>query len=181
MPFTTIYFREAEAIIKANRMQDNFIATMEELDLSLATFHYRGTTLKSVLEHAGWRGNNDNLNILPGRRYQYKGIWQKIAIEANLYFYEYLWDGLFRLQLGYDHGKIDTGILLLPGQRSDKSPLGSTVNLVKVEVEELFPTISLPVAIVLFDFTVNGTAREDASQVQTTTNTFKPTAMEAAI
>jgi len=36
MPFTTIYFREAEALIKAQRMKKNILATLEDLEQSLA-------------------------------------------------------------------------------------------------------------------------------------------------
>ena len=165
MPFTTLYFHEAETMIKAKRMKKNISATLEDLDQSLATFHYRGLAVRSVLDDDGWRENTENLNIIEGRRYQFKGLWQRIAIEANLYSYEYLWEGLFRLQLGYDHGKLDAGILILPGNRSDKSPLGNSIDLVKVEVETLYPTISLPVAIVLFEVGVSTLADEAIQQL----------------
>ena len=183
MPFTTIYFREAEAMIKANRMKKNILATLEDLEQSLAVFHYRGITLRSVLNDAGWREDTENLNIITGRRYQYKGLWKRIAIEANLNTYEYLWEGLFRLQVGYDQGKIDAGILILPGNRSDKSPLGSSIDLVKMEVEKLFPTISLPVAVVLFDVDASTLADEAVKQLPESNHEpdIQPTAMEAVI
>ncbi len=43
------------------------------------------------------------------------------------------------------------GILLLPAQRGDKTPYGSTRKLVEEEIQDLYPTIDLPVTIVLFD------------------------------
>jgi len=166
MPFTTIYFREAEDLIKANRMTKNIKATLDDLEQSLATFHYRGFTVRNVLNDAGWREDSSSLNIIEGRRYQFKGYWQRVAIEANLSVYEYLWTGLFRLQLGYDQGKLDAGILILPGNRSHKSPLGSNnINLVKREVEALYPTISLPVAVVLYDVDAPTIADEEINQV----------------
>jgi len=183
MPFTTVYFREAEDFIKANRMIKNIKATMEDLEQSLETFHYRGFTVRSVLDDAGWREDTSNLNILAGRRYQYKGLWQRIAIEANLYSYEYLWEGLFRLQLGYDQGKLDAGILILTGNRSEKSPLGNSVDLVKREVEALYPTISLPVAVVLFDVDTPTIADAEVNQVPAiqSTETVHEPEMEAVI
>ena len=189
MPFTTIYFREAEAMIKANRMKKNILATLNDLDQSLATFHYRGLAVRSVLDDDGWRANTENLNILEGRRYQFKGFWQRIAIEANLYAYEYLWEGLFRLQLGFDQGKLDAGILILPGNRSDKSPLGNSIDLVKVEVEALFPTISLPVAVALFEVGVTSLADDAVKPLPQPDQTkemyhepdIQPEVMEAAI
>jgi hypothetical protein len=182
MPFTTVYFREAETMIKTNRMKKNISTTLEDLDQSLATFHYRGFTVRSVLNDAGWREDTENLNIITGRRYQYKGYWKRIAIEANLNTYEFLWEGLFRLQVGFDRGKIDAGILILPGNRSDKSPLGNSIDLVKVEVEELFPTISLPVAVVLFAVDVLTMADEAIQEIPQASKTeIQPTAMEAAI
>ena len=185
MPFTTVYFREAEALIKAQRMKKNILATLEDLEQSLATFHYRGFTVRSVLNDAGWREESNDLNILEGRRYQFKGYWRRVAIEANLSVYEYLWEGLFRLQLGFDQGKIDTGILILPGNRSKKSPLGKSIDLVKVEVEALFPTISLPVAVVLFDVDASTLADEAVKQLpepdETTDFDDKSEIMEAAL
>ena len=46
---------------------------------------------------------------------------------------------------------IETGILLLTSKRSEKSPLGNSKDLAKSEVEQLYPTIKVPVSIVLYD------------------------------
>jgi hypothetical protein len=48
-------------------------------------------------------------------------------------------------------GRIETGILMLTSERSEKSKLGNSVELAKAEVEQLYPTISMPVTIALFD------------------------------
>jgi hypothetical protein len=56
---------------------------------------------------------------------------------------------LVRLQIGYDKQRIDAGILLVNSKRSDKSLLGTTVDLIKAEIETLHPTIHLPVAVCL--------------------------------
>ena len=42
-------------------------------------------------------------------------------------------------------------MLLLTGERSAKSPFGSTRELVIREVESLYPTISMPVAVAIFN------------------------------
>ncbi len=65
--------------------------------------------------------------------------------------YEFIIEGLARLQIGFDKGNIEAGVLMLTAKRSDKSPYGSTVDMVKSEVELLYPTISLPVTVSLFD------------------------------
>jgi len=49
----------------------------------------------------------------------------------------------------------DMGLLLLDGRRSDKSPLGDSAKLVKDELFLLYPTISLPVMVVLFDLEIS--------------------------
>jgi hypothetical protein len=74
-----------------------------------------------------------------------------VAIEGNFSAYEYILEGLFRLQIGFDQGKIETGILMLTGARSEKSSLGSSRELAEAEVQMLYPTISMPVSIALFD------------------------------
>jgi len=55
------------------------------------------------------------------------------------------------LQVGLDKKKIDMGIVMVTSQRSEKSKLGTTKDLVAKEIELLYPTISLPVTIILFD------------------------------
>jgi len=98
----------------------------------------------------GWR-EKGTLNILEGRRYMYKGFKKDVAIEGSFAAYEFILEGLLRLQLGFDKGLIETGILLLTAKRSEKSPYGTTSKMVKEEIDLLYPTISLPVTIALFD------------------------------
>ena len=56
-----------------------------------------------------------------------------------------------RLQVGFDKGLIETGILMLTAARSEKSSYGTSRDLAEAEVELLYPTISLPCSIALFD------------------------------
>ncbi len=79
----------------------------------------------------------------------YKGVKRKIAIDGNISAYEYILEGLVRLQIGYDKQRVDAGILLVNSKRSDKSPLGTTSEIIKGEIEMLYPTIHLPVAVCL--------------------------------
>ena len=109
--------------------------------------------MRLALEEMGWQEEKENgaLNILDGRRYQYKGFKRGVAIEGNFSVYEYILEGLFRLQIGFDRGKIETGILMLTALRSEKSSYGSSRDLAEAEVAMLYPTISLPVTVCLFD------------------------------
>ena len=108
-------------------------AVSPEFQLAVEQFYYR------------------EARLLDGRRYQYKGVKKGVAIEGNFSVYEYILEGLFRLQVGFDKGRIETGILMLTSLRSEKSSLGKTRDLVQVEVEMLYPTISMPVSIALFN------------------------------
>ncbi|MCG6534745.1 MAG: hypothetical protein L7F78_08665, partial [Syntrophales bacterium LBB04] len=74
-----------------------------------------------------------------------------IAIEGNLSVYEYIHEGLFRLQIGYDKKRVNSGILLVNKLRGGQSPYNSVQELVGSELESLEETISLPVAVALFD------------------------------
>ncbi len=150
MPFEVIHFRGVEGILKKKKMHKEVNEILAYIESALQERFYRGTILKQALDEMGWR-DNGNLTILEGRRYQFKGLRNRIAIEANLSVYEWILEGLFRLQVGCDKGLVDAGILLLNGYRSDKSPLGEQVELVRSEVEALYPTISLPVSVVLLD------------------------------
>ena len=148
--FEILHFRGADKILKQKKMVKDVMATLQYVDDVLGGALYKRELFRQALDEMGWR-ENGTLNILEGRRYMYKGFKKNVAIEGNFSAYEFILEGLLRLQIGYDKGIIETGILLLTSKRSENSPYGSTSNMVKEEVEMLFPTISLPVSICLFD------------------------------
>lgn len=148
--FEILHFRDSDKIIKDKNMENDIQVTLEYVYDALYGSFYRGELLRLALEEMGWR-ENGTLNILEGRRYQYKGFKKGVALEGNFASYEYILEGLFRLQVGFDKGMIDTGILMLTSARSEKSSLGTSQELAESEVQMLYPTISMPVSIALFD------------------------------
>ena len=145
-----IHFRGSEKIIKKNHLEKDVKATLEYIeDVLYGTLH-RGELFRQALDEMGWR-ENGTLNILEGRRYTYKGFKKGIAIEGSFSAYEFILEGMLRLQVGFDKGKIDAGVLLLTSQRSEKSSYGTSAELAKAEMEMLYPTINVPVMVALFD------------------------------
>ena len=155
MDFELLHFRDSEKIlINKNIMKDVQMTLQYLSDVLFGTIH-RGELMRQALEEMGWRGkDNGNLKILENRRYTYKGFKRDVAIEGSFSAYEFILEGLFRLQVGYDKGALETGVLLLTAQRSEKTPYGSTSQMVKEEIDMLYPTISMPVSIALFDLGV---------------------------
>ena len=152
MPFEVIHFRESDKILKNKNLDRDVQITLEYVDDVLCGTIYRRELFRQALDEMQWRENgNVDLKILDGRRYMYKGVKRGVAIEGNFSVYEFILEGLLRLQIGFDKGKIETGILLLTSKRSEKTPYGSTSKMVKEEIEMLYPTISMPVSVVLFD------------------------------
>ena len=151
MPLEIINIRDSDKIIAEKNMGKDVKATLEYVEEALYGSLYRRELLRNALEEMGWRENGDSLRIIDGRRYEYKGFKRGVAIEANFSAYEYILEGIFRLQVGFDKGLLDTGILLLTSKRSEKSTYGSSLDLAKQEVEQLYPTISMPVTIALYD------------------------------
>ena len=149
MSFELLYFRDSDKILRKKKMGNMVLSTMRYLDDCLQGTLYRGELLRQALSDMDWR--QEPLSILDGRRYQYKGLRNGVAIDGSFSSYEYIQDALLRLQVGFDKKKIEMGIVLLTSQRSEKSPLGSTKELVEQEIQDLHPTISMPVTIVLFD------------------------------
>lgn len=78
-----------------------------------------------ALAEMDWSIDSDAMRIIEGRRYMYKRVKRGVAIDGNISAYEYILEGLVRLQIGYDKQRIDAGILLVNAKRSDKSPLGA--------------------------------------------------------
>jgi hypothetical protein len=150
MPFQILHFRGSDNLLKDKGMVNDVVRTLQYLDDVLYGSIHRRELLRQALDEMGWRQKRV-LSVLDGRRYFYKGLKQRVALEGSLAVYEYVLEGLLRLQIGFQKERIDMGILLLPAQRGDKTPYGSTRKLVEEEVQDLYPTIDLPVAIVLFD------------------------------
>jgi len=150
MPFEIIHFRGSDDIIKDKNLENFVHSTLEYVADALHGSLYRGELLRQALRDSGWR-ENGSLSFLEGRRYQYKGFKKGIALEGSFAAYEFILEGLFRLQVGHDKGMIETGILMLTSLRSEKSSYGTSRDLAEAEVEMLYPTISMPVSIALFD------------------------------
>jgi hypothetical protein len=153
MPVEIIHFRDSDKIIRKKKLDRDVKATLEYVYDALQGSLYRGELLRQALDEMGWR-ENGSLNILDGRRYQYKGFKKGIALEGSFSSFEYLLTGLARLQVGFDKKLIETGILMLTSARSEKSSLGTSRDLAVAEVEALYPTFSMPVSIALFDLGV---------------------------
>ena len=111
--------------------------TMQYIDDVLAGVLHKRELLRMALDEMDWTRDTESMRIIDGRRYMYKGVKRKIAIDGNISAYEYILEGLVRLQLGFDKERIDAGILLVNSRRSDKSPYGTTADLIKTEIELL--------------------------------------------
>ena len=146
--FEVLHFRGSEEILKEKGLLSDVQATMQYVDDVLAGSLYKRELLRMALEEMDWTQDADAMRIIEGRRYMYKGVKRGIAIDGNISAYEYILEGLVRLQIGYDKQRIDAGILLVNSKRSDKSPFGTTADLIKMEIETLYPTIILPVQYV---------------------------------
>jgi hypothetical protein len=154
MSFEVLHFNGADEVIKKKNMQKEVQSVIEYIDDSLYGSLSKGLLLKQALTDVDWR--QESYSILEGRRYYYKGFKNGIAVDGSFAAYEYILDGLFRLQIGFDKGKIESGILLLTSQRSEKSPYGNTKKMVEQELELLQPTISVPVTVVLYNLGTPG-------------------------
>jgi hypothetical protein len=151
MPYEMLHFRGSDKILKQKRLEKDLQATLEYVNDALYGSLYRRELLRQALDEMDWR-DNGSLNIIDGRRYQYKGFKKGVALEGDSFAsYEYLWTGLLRLQVGFDKGILETGILMLTAARSEKSSYVTSRELAEAEVELLYPTISMPVSIALFD------------------------------
>lgn len=165
MSYELLHFRGSDEILKEKNLENVVQITMEYLNDAIYGSAHRREILRMVMDEMDWRSGED-LNILNGRRYAYKGLKKRVAIDGTFSAYEYIQNALFRLQLGFDMGRIDMGIVLVTAQRSEKSPLGTSRQLILQEIEMLHPTISLPVAIALFDLGKPGEYLEETVKVQ---------------
>ncbi|HQH70676.1 MAG TPA: hypothetical protein PK360_01220, partial [bacterium] len=83
MPYEIIPFRDADAVLRQKQMDAYLEETLQYLDTVLYGRYFRGSQLKTCLDEMGWK--DGNLSILEGRRYQFKDLFKRVGIEANLY------------------------------------------------------------------------------------------------
>jgi len=155
MSFELLHFRDSDKILKKKKMIDDVKKTLEYLDTVLFEAPNKGELLKQSLKDMGWR-EDGTLNILENRRYQHKGFKNGVALDGYIGAFENL-EGIFRLQLSFDKQKIETGVLLVNCLRSFDSPFGTSRELVEWEIEQLEPTIFMPISVALFDLGRNDT------------------------
>jgi hypothetical protein len=149
--FKVIHFRGSDQILKKKKMLKEVQITLQYLDDVLAGSLYKRELFRQALDEMGWLQGNGDMKIFENRRYQFKGVRKRIALEGNFSSYENLLEAAMRLQLGFDKDKIDVGILILNAKRSENSPYGSSFDMVKEDIKMLEPTINLPISIALFD------------------------------
>jgi hypothetical protein len=145
--------------------------TCESVEAFLYGGLYKGGLLRQALEECDWRHDPEKLRILPGRQYTFKGWRNGVAIDGNFASYEAIWDSLLRLQIGWAKKTIDAGIVFVTGERSEKSKYGSTKELIEKELELLYPTISVPVSIAIFDLGKPGAYLEADAKAETASTT----------
>ena len=167
MPFELLHFRGADKILKKKNMDTVVRITCESVEAFLYGGLYKGGLLRQALEECDWRHDPEKLKILPGRQYTFKGWRNGVAIDGNFASYEAIWDSLLRLQIGWAKKKIDSGLVFVTGARSEKSQLGTTKELIEKEIELLYPTISVPVSIAIFDLGKPGAYLEADAKSET--------------
>src|SRR5512139_3250760 len=181
MPFEIVHFRDSDKIIRKKKLDRDVKVTLNYLSDVLQGTIQRGELLRQALDEMGWR-ENGSLNILDGRRYQYKGFKKGVALDGSFTAYEYILEGLFRLEIGFRKGKIDCGILMLTAARSEKSSLGTSRDLATAEVECLSDIITVPVSIALFNLgppIISDGMEEEGDKVQNGTSILASKEAEA--
>jgi len=161
--FELVPFRGADKILKEKKMSNIVRQLLQYLDDCLYGTRHKSELMRQALKENDWRNNGD-CKIFTERKYAYHGFRNRVAIDGSFSSYEAIQGALFRLQLGYDHKKIDVGIVMIPAQRSEKSKLGKTRDLVKKEIELLEPTITIPVLVAIFDLGKPGELYEENRQ-----------------
>ena len=116
-----LHFRDSEKILKNKNMLDDVLATMEYIDDVLTGSLYKRELLRMALEEMDWVSDIDTMRIIENRRYMWKGFKRGVAIEGSFSAYEFIIEGMARLQIGFDSGKIEVGVLMLTAKRGENN------------------------------------------------------------
>ena len=82
MSYELLHFRGSEEILKNKNLDRDVEVTMEYLNDAIYGTAHRREILRMVMDETAWR-NGDDLNIIPGRRYSYKGLKKRVAVDGS--------------------------------------------------------------------------------------------------
>ena len=150
MMYHLFHFREAHKVFEQKAMASDVTMTVNHVLNSLNGAFRRNDLLRAALDEMGWY-KGPVWNIIAGRRYRFLGYKHGVAIEAGLDTYDYIVEGLMTLQLGYDKGQIDAGILMLSTQGSRICRDTDMNDLIVKDMGAMEPILSMPVSICLYD------------------------------
>ena len=151
MPYQLYHFNGSKEFIKSNSMVSDLAMTAQHVLNTISGAFLREQLLRIALDEMGWT-QGDTWNIVAGKKCRYLGCKRGVGLEANLGIYDYIVEGAMRLQVGYDKGQIDAGILLLTNQGMPKCMEEDIYPQLEKDMNALAPTISLPLCICLYDF-----------------------------
>lgn len=100
---------------------------------------------KEILNKYGWKPEY-SIGI-PKRCYSYDGYKDNVAIEIEWSQMENILADLMKFEYGYKNGIVDLGIIVNPGERSEKSPIPSDESGGEIELQEMGKIIEVPVLL----------------------------------
>ena len=82
--FEILHFRGSDEILKEKRLLNDVQVTMQYIDDVLAGSLYKRELLRMALEEMDWTTSSAAMRIIDNRRYTYKGLKRRVAIDGNI-------------------------------------------------------------------------------------------------
>ena len=152
MDFKLYHFHGSDKIFKNRAMISDVAMTVEHVFNVLKGNLFPDNLLRIALDEMGWH-KGSTWNIVAGHHYQFEGFKNGVGLEECLGACGCIVEGLVNLQVAYDKGQIDGGLLLLSVSGIPECNGDDAETILIRDVNSLGPTISLPVSVCLYDFT----------------------------
>ena len=150
MSFQVFHFHDSERIFRNRSMISDVAMTTQHVFNALNAPIDQGKPLRIALDEMGWH-QGDTWNIIAGHHFQFEGFKNAVALKVSLISYEFILEDLAHLQLAFDKGMIDAGLLLLTTWQMPICDRQDWKTVLTKDMDALSPTISLPVSVCLYE------------------------------
>ena len=149
MHFQLFHFHGSDKILEQKIMVCDVAMTVEHVFNALNGRQPSDPLVRVALGEMGWHKENTNLGAEHNCRFE--GLKNGVGLEVCLDAYGSLVQGLVNLQMAFDQGQIDVGILLLSARGIPERDSENLKIVLTRDMDALASIISLPVTVSLYD------------------------------
>lgn len=147
MDFTDYSYNNGRTVAQEKEVSSDLKEVIDELDIKYGTSGDFGRYFREELKQRGWDHKG---KVIPELSIRYEFRKENLGVETQFSNVARFYSDIFKLQLSFDRGLIDGGVLILP-TKQHANQIGSNLanfERAKEELVESKPLYSVPVWLV---------------------------------